>query len=426
MEYTLYQLLWFFLVYSFLGWLMETAAAAAKKGKLLNRGFLNAPFSPVYGEAAVLFAVFLPELKSAPFFLFVGGMLLATALELVTGALLERIFGQKWWDYSQEPWNFNGHICLKYSLVWGVLALFCLFLGNPLLVTLTNWIPRSVGQIIAIAVLVLLAADFAGSGAALLQLNGSLKEPSEVSRRWRAVSNALDNAVTRYIQRRMARAYPSLDKDRLKQERRKEKVRAQVFAQGCGFYKLTWIFVIAALLGDLFETVFCRFSMGEWQSRSSLLYGPFSIVWGFGAVILTVLLYRYRDRRDGFLFLFGTVRLKYLALIVVVFDLLLATSNNAGGHIAHLGGALFGVLFTLSVRRSAGGSGFWGKLWKSSPRKPKMKVKYKRASEMTDREYNEHKRQRSDRINEILDKISKSGYGSLTKEEKELLFKERR
>ena len=55
-----------------------------------------------------------------------------------------------------------------------------------------------------------------------------------------------------------------------------------------------------------------------------------------------------------------------------------------------------------------------------------MKVKYKRASEMTDREYNEHKRQRSDRINEILDKISKSGYGSLTKEEKELLFKERR
>ena len=304
---TIYELAWIFFIYSFLGWCLEVCFFALNTGKFVNRGFLNAPFSPVYGEAAVLFAVFLPELKSAPFFLFVGGMLLATALELVTGALLERIFGQKWWDYSQEPWNFNGHICLKYSLVWGVLALFCLFLGNPLLVTLTNWIPQSVGRIIVIAVLILLAADFAGSGAALLQLNGSLKEPSEVSRRWRAVSNALDNAVTRYIQRRMAQAYPSLDKERLKRERRKEKVRTQVFAQGCGFYKLTWIFVIAALLGDLFETVFCRFSMGEWQSRSSLLYGPFSIVWGFGAVILTVLLYRYRDRRDGFLFLFGTV-----------------------------------------------------------------------------------------------------------------------
>ena len=307
MEHSFYQLLWFFLVYSFLGWLMETAAAAARKGRLLNRGFLNAPFSPIYGLSAVLFAIFLPELKSAPFFLFLGGMILATALELVTGALLERIFGQKWWDYSQEPWNFNGYICLKYSVLWGLLALFCLFVGDPLLVAFTDWMPESVGRIIAIVVLVLLVIDFAGSGAALLQLNGSLKEPNEVSRRWRAVSNALDNALTRAIQRRMARAYPSLEKERLKQERRKEKARAQVFAQGAGLYKLTWIFVIAAFLGDIFETFFCRFSMGEWMSRSSVLYGPFSIVWGFGAVILTALLYRYRTRSDGFLFLFGTV-----------------------------------------------------------------------------------------------------------------------
>ena len=308
MEYTLYQLLWFFLIYSFLGWLMETAAAAARKGRLLNRGFLNAPFSPVYGLASIFFAIFLPELRSTPFFLFVGGMLLATALELVTGILLERIFGQKWWDYSQEPWNFSGYICLKYSIAWGILSLFCLFVGNPLLVSLSDLIPQAAGQIIVLIVLILLLIDFVGSGAALLQLNGSLKEPSEISRRWRVLSNSLDNAVTRYIQRRMARAYPSLEKERLKQERRREKAApAQVFAQGCGFYKLLWIFVIAALLGDAFETVFCRFSMGEWMSRSSLIYGPFSIVWGFGAVLLTALLYRYRDRRDGFLFLFGTV-----------------------------------------------------------------------------------------------------------------------
>lgn len=81
MEYTLYQLLWFFLIYAFLGWLMETALAAVRKRRLLNRGFLNAPFSPVYGLAAVLFAIFLPELRSAPFFLFLGGMILATGLD---------------------------------------------------------------------------------------------------------------------------------------------------------------------------------------------------------------------------------------------------------------------------------------------------------------------------------------------------------
>lgn len=70
MEYTLYQLLWFFLIYAFLGWLMETALAAVRKRRLLNRGFLNAPFSPVYGLAAVLFAIFLPELRPPPSFCF--------------------------------------------------------------------------------------------------------------------------------------------------------------------------------------------------------------------------------------------------------------------------------------------------------------------------------------------------------------------
>ena len=307
MDYTLYQLAWFFLIYSFLGWLMETAAAAARKGRLLNRGFLNAPFSPVYGLAAVLFAIFLPELRSAPIFLFIGGALLATALELITGVLLERIFRQKWWDYSNVPWNFNGHICLKYSLVWGVLSLLCLFVGNPLIVTFTGWLPRSVGNILLWVIFILLLIDFLGSGAAVLQLSGSLREPSQISLRWKRLSELLDNAVTRYIQRRMARAYPSLEKERLKTERRQKAAPAQVFAQGCGFYKLACLFFIGALGGDMIETIFCRLTAGVWMSRSSVLYGPFSIVWGFGAVLLTLLLYRYRDRSDSFIFVFGTV-----------------------------------------------------------------------------------------------------------------------
>ena len=316
MEHTVYQFAWFFLVYSFLGWLLETALAAARKRRLINRGFLNAPFSPTYGIAAVLFAIFLPELRSAPFFLFLGGMILATAMELVTGVLLERIFGQKWWDYSQEPWNFNGYICLKYSIIWGLLSLFCMYIGDPLLVAFTDWLPRGVGHAILLVVLVLLIIDLFGSSAALIQLRGSIKEPNEVSRRWKRVSSALDNAVTRSIQRRMARAYPGLEREHLRLERQKKKeasvqehaqASGRRSAEGCGLYKLAWIFFFTALLGDLIETIFCRITVGVWMSRSSLVYGPFSIVWGGGAVILTVLLYPYRDRRDSFLFAFGTV-----------------------------------------------------------------------------------------------------------------------
>ena len=309
MDYTFYQLGWFFLVYAFLGWLGETALAAVKKRRLLNRGFLSTPFSPIYGLAALLFALFLPELRQTPFFLFLGGMILATGLELFTGMILEKICGQKWWDYSGERFQFEGHICLKYSLVWGCCALLCSFVGNPLLVRLVGLIPRAAGELALLVVFLVLGLDFAGSWAALLQLKGSLRQPSELSRVLRRLTTALDNAVTRYIQRRMARAYPSLDREELlkRLEQRLVKDEAQGFAPGCGFYKLTALFFIGAFLGDIIETIFCYLTAGVLMSRSSVVYGPFSIVWGFGAVLLTMILYKYRHKSDGVIFLVGTV-----------------------------------------------------------------------------------------------------------------------
>lgn len=309
MDFTFYQLLWFFLAYAFLGWLCETALAAAKKGRLLNRGFLNTPFSPVYGLAGVLFAIFLPELREDPFFLFLFGMILATGLELFTGILLERIFRQKWWDYSQERFQFEGHICLKYALLWGLSALFCIFVGNPLLLRLLSLFPERIGRIILLVIFCILAGDLISSTAALLQLNGSLKGPSGISRRLRWMTNALDNTVTRYVQRRMARAYPSLEREQLQQRAAQlpHKERATVFAQGCCFYKLACLFFLGAFLGDIIETLFCRATAGVWMSRSSVVYGPFSIVWGLGAVLLTALLYKYRHHSDGYIFFIGTV-----------------------------------------------------------------------------------------------------------------------
>ena len=311
MDYTWYQLGWFFLVYSFLGWLLETSLAAAKKRRLLNRGFLSAPCSPTYGLGGVLFALFLPELRENPFFLFLFGSILATGLELFTGILLERIFGQKWWDYSRERFQFEGHICLKYSLLWGLLALLCVFAGNPLLITLVSLIPEPVGHITLVLILCLLGADLFGSLAAVFQLNGSLKEPSQISRRWARLTRALDNAVTRAIQRRMVRAYPNLERERLRESTARRRAAAQqsagVFARGCCFYKLVWLFFIGAFLGDIIETIFCRITVGVWMSRSSVVYGPFSIVWGLGAVLLTAVLYKYRNRSDSYIFLVGTV-----------------------------------------------------------------------------------------------------------------------
>ena len=108
------------------------------------------------------------------------------------------------------------------------------------------------------------------------------------------------------------------------------------------------------------------------------------------------------------LLLFGTIRLKYLALIVIGTDLLFITSSNAGGHIAHLGGALAGVWFAASIVSF-------------KPRKPKMKVHYG-TGKQKDYDYNARKKAQSDEIDRILDKLKKSGYESLTTEEKKSLF----
>lgn len=309
MEYTAYELLWFFLVYAFLGWVAETVLAAAKRRRLINRGFLNLPLSPVYGLAAVLFSVFLPELRSAPFFLFLFGMVIATALELFTGVFLQKLTGERWWDYSNHRFQFEGYISLTYAIVWGISALLCIFVGNPILAALTDLIPRQIGDIILLASYILLAVDMTASFAALFQLGKSVREPSELSRLLRRLTDALDNAVTRAVQRRVARAYPGLDREHLREKAaaKTPPERDNVFAKGCGFHKMVYLFLIAAFLGDMIETIFCRLTTGVWMSRSSLVWGPFSIVWGFGAVLLTAVLYKYRDRSDRYVFLVGTV-----------------------------------------------------------------------------------------------------------------------
>ena len=119
-------------------------------------------------------------------------------------------------------------------------------------------------------------------------------------------SRFLENALTRHMQKRLQKSYPSISLDALVKARAEHK-KATVFAEGCCFYKLFSLFFIGAFLGDITETIFCRITAGVWMSRSSVIYGPFSIVWGLGCAFLTLLLYRYRNKSDGSIFLAGTL-----------------------------------------------------------------------------------------------------------------------
>lgn len=292
-----YELLWLYMIYSFWGWCGEVILAAVKRHRFVNRGAVSGPLCPVYGLGAVVTAVFLPELKESLFFLFLGGMVLNTFVEYVTGRLLEMSLHKKWWDYSKERFNFGGYICLKSSLLWGLCSVLMILFINPLLARLIALIPVLWGKIILCVLFGLLAVDFFGNVIAVWGLKKKNGRIDQIVEGLGRTSKLLENTMTRRLQTRMIKAYPNLEKEE----------KDEVFASGCGFYKLVSLFFIGAFLGDITETIFCRITAGRWMSRSSVVFGDFSIVWGLGCAMLTWMLYKYREQSDRRLFLLGTI-----------------------------------------------------------------------------------------------------------------------
>ena len=302
MLYSIYELIWFFFLYSFLAWVAVEVVTAIRRRTVPNMGFLNLPFIPVYGVAAVIFSIFLPELRDAPVFLFLaGGVLTAVCLSLANVAL-ERIFHRRWRDYTNSFLPFNGRLTFVHVAAGGLGALLCILVVNPLVSPLVKAIPRPWGLVILIVLCVLLAADGAVASAALAQIKIRL-------RRCHAPQELFGRFLNGIVQRRMVRAYPELQAEKLvESEQAYQQSKGQaVFAQGCSFHKLVWLFVIAAFLGDIIETIFCYVTAGILMSRSSVVWGPFSIVWGLGGVLLTALLYQYREKSDRYVFFAGTI-----------------------------------------------------------------------------------------------------------------------
>lgn len=132
MEYTIVQWFLFFYIYCFFGWCFESTYVSIRKRHLVNRGFMRGPYLPLYGfGASLLLAVSIPVSYSVMLVFFIG-MTVATALEYVTGVIMEAIFKVRYWDYSNQKFNFQGHICLSSSVAWGMLNILLIrYLNRP-------------------------------------------------------------------------------------------------------------------------------------------------------------------------------------------------------------------------------------------------------------------------------------------------------
>ena len=169
-----YHLMNWLIIYSFFGWVWETCYVSVKSGKFVNRGFINGPLCTIYGFGAVSVYVILKPFSDNLLYLYLGGVVVATALEYVTAVLMESIFHTSWWDYSDNKFNFQGRICLGASLGWGAFTVILFKVLHPFVESIVILYPVYVGEIGICVIGVGYVVDFAFSAAAAFRIHEKL------------------------------------------------------------------------------------------------------------------------------------------------------------------------------------------------------------------------------------------------------------
>ena len=189
-----YSILYFF-VYGFLGWCTEVIFAAFKQHRFVNRGFLNGPICPIYGVGVTLVIACLEAFQSNLLLLYISSVILVTVLEGVTGWAMDKLFHNKWWDYSKLPFNIGGYVCLLFSLIWGVACVFIVYFVHPLIHQVLSLIPHTAG-IALIAILgIALLSDMIVTTSAIVKFNQYLELLKHTTDELHAISNQIGSEL---------------------------------------------------------------------------------------------------------------------------------------------------------------------------------------------------------------------------------------
>lgn len=401
-----YDIVIYFVLFAIAGYICEVIFAAIVLGKFVNRGFLNGPWCPIYGFGVVIVAICLKPLSKSLLVLFIGSVLLTSVLEYFTGYILEKVFDQKWWDYSDDKFNLGGYICLKFSLLWGVACTAVVKFVLPAVDAVIRVVPHFVGLIVTGVIVALMLIDLSATVITIMGIKKKIrlidstvaklkagtedmggfisKETLVVKDKYEELAKTAEEKKTELVrtagekkaefagkrdafaksvaekreanaerreelaksveekytafvknlgekrgERRLMKAFPSLREKRVdsslgrlreqlklisekSEERAAERQKCVVekyeeklpegaekpFAYGLSFTKLFWLFMIGNVAGFLMETFWAFFVQRRVELRVGLVWGPFIPVYGFGAVIMTLLLYRFYKKRD--------------------------------------------------------------------------------------------------------------------------------
>ena len=172
MGLSVWRILAYFIIYSVVGYIIETIFGIITKGTWESRqSFLYGPFCAIYGLGAAIMIIFLHKYSKNYTRLFIGGFIVGSIVEYLVSWIGEVLLGVKWWDYSDMPLNINGRICVYFSIFWGFLALYLIASFNPRIDRLINWIKNKLSvkalKTLTISVTVLLLIDCIVTGIAL-------------------------------------------------------------------------------------------------------------------------------------------------------------------------------------------------------------------------------------------------------------------
>lgn len=182
MEYTLVGIFWSFCIYSFLGWCVEEMYASFAYRRFTNRGFLNGPVCPIYGFGANIIILALTPLKKNIFVVYLASVLLTSTLEFFTGLILEKLFNQKWWDYTDDKFNIMGYVCLNFSLLWGAACVFLMYVLQPISLKIYLHLTYRQIRILLATLFIIYVCDIIATLVRLLKVEAQFKPFSNFAR----------------------------------------------------------------------------------------------------------------------------------------------------------------------------------------------------------------------------------------------------
>ena len=179
-HYEFRQWLSFFYLYCIFGWCFESMYVSLKQHCFVNRGFLKGPWLPLYGSGAVLVLLITMPFDQHPVAVYIAGLIGATLLELVTGEAMVHLFKVRYWDYSNQHFQYKGHICLSSSIVWGFFSVMMVYVVQPQVERFVFWLNSEFVSVMTFLITVCMVYDFAGAFRKAMDLRNLLDQAEQI------------------------------------------------------------------------------------------------------------------------------------------------------------------------------------------------------------------------------------------------------